>query len=963
MERRDFLRNTIGAAGGAAVFGSITAPVPAGAGVLADSVRVVKTVTTSQAGGLYTPNRSPLRATPFLRLPPGSITPKGWIRHQLDLQVNGLNGRMPEVSDYLRYETCGWVDPAKNAWEELPYWLRGFGDLGYVTGDQRVLNLTRRWVDGIIATQQPDGWFGPRALRTSLEGGPDFWPHMPLLNVLRSFQEYTGDSRVIPFMTGYFRFQNGQPPVVFSRSWAALRWGDNIDSVFWLYNRTGEAWLLDLVRKIHAGSADYTGGIPNWHNVNLAQGFREPAEFGLLAGEARFRDATYRNYDTIMRSYGQFSGGGFAGDENVRTGHDDPRQGFETCGIVEFMHSHQMLTHITGDPVWADRCEELAFNSLPAALDPAQKGVLYIVTANGVQLDRRAKTRGQFQNDWGMQAYMPGVHNYRCCPHNYGMGWPYYAEELWLATFDNGLCASMYGPSSVRARVGNGTNVTIEQSTGYPFDETISLRVTTPSPVAFPLYLRVPGWSGAVSLQVNGAAVPVQAAPPCYIVLERTWNTGDTVTLRLPMRAAVRVWTANHGSLSLNHGPLAFSLDIGEDWRRFAGTGDWPEYEVFPLSAWNYGLVLPATDPASAVTVQRTPGAPAGNPFTHETAPIRLRVQARRIPNWKTDDEGVVTPLQDSPVRSAEPVETVTLIPMGAARLRITSFPRIGDGHDWQPEGVWFRIQNRNSGKVLGVDQMSTADSARVVQYADSGTADHLWMLVPDADGYFRVRNRNSGKVLGVDQMSTADGARVVQYADNGTADHLWQPVDTGDGHLKLRNRNSGKILGVDGMSTADSAQVIQHADNGTPDLLWRLVPDGQVKILNRNSGKVLGVDGMSTADSAQVVQYRDSGTADHLWTFVPDTGGYFRIRNHNSGKVLGVDQMSTADSARVVQYADNGTADHLWRLRYDAGEYFRVQNKNSGKVLGVDQMSTADSARVVQYADNGTADHLWRFA
>ncbi len=149
-----------------------------------------------------------------------------------------------------------------------------------------------------------------------------------------------------------------------------------------------------------------------------------------------------------MGSYGQFPGGGFAGDENARAGFGDPRQGFETCGIVEFMASHQLLGRITGDPVWADRCEDLAFNSLPAALDPDGKGVHYITSANSVDLDNTPKTQGQFQNGFAMQAYMPGVDQYRCCPHNYGMGWPYFTEELWLATPDNGLAAAMYAPSS-----------------------------------------------------------------------------------------------------------------------------------------------------------------------------------------------------------------------------------------------------------------------------------------------------------------------------------------------------------------------------------------------------------------------------------------------------------------------------------------------------------------------------------
>ena len=141
------------------------------------------------------------------------------------------------------------------------------------------------------------------------------------------------------------------PPPQLHGGWGDLRYSDYLDSVFWLYNRTGDAWLLDLARKMHQNSADYTSGIPNWHNVNLAQGFREPAEFGELAKDPNFLQATERDYADLMRLYGQFPGGGFAGDENCRPGYRDPRQGFETCGIVEFMHSFEDLTRITGNPL------------------------------------------------------------------------------------------------------------------------------------------------------------------------------------------------------------------------------------------------------------------------------------------------------------------------------------------------------------------------------------------------------------------------------------------------------------------------------------------------------------------------------------------------------------------------------------------------------------------------------------
>ncbi|MFB0614740.1 RICIN domain-containing protein [Streptomyces sp. AGS-58] len=937
ISRREVIRGGAAVAG-AAVLGPVTA-------------RPAAAATTPW----YPANRAPLQPSAFLRLPPGAVRARGWLATQLARQADGLCGHYPETSHFLRYEDTGWIHAGLDGWEEVPYWLRGFVDMAYVTGDAAALATASTWMDGVLANQAADGYFGPSRLRTSLAGHVDLWPHMPMLHALRSFAEYSGDSRVVPFLTRYFAYVHAQPAAVFSDGWGTWRWGDTIDVVYWLYNRTGDAFLLDLVRKIHANSARWADGVVNGHNVNFAQGFREPAQYWVLSADAADRSATYRDYATMQDAYGRFPGGGFAGDETVRAGCGDPRQGFETCGIVEYMLSHEILTRITGDPVWGDRTEELAFNTLPAALDPEGRATHYITSANSVDLDNSAKTRGQFANGWAMQSYRAGVDQYRCCPHNYGMGWPYYTEEMWLATADAGLCAALYGPSTVTAEVGDGTRVTLTETTGYPFDDTLVFTLSLPAPVAFPLVFRIPGWCGAPDLRVGATAV--SAGPgPRYVMVNRTWDNGDTVTLRLPMQPRVKAWPSQRNAVSVDYGPLGFSLAVTENWVRTGGSARFPEYDVHAGSAWNYGLT-----PHQELSVST--GGSVDDPFTTAGAPVRITAQAQRIDAWRADSQNVVTPLQDGPVASSAPVEQVTLIPMGAARLRITSFPQTGGSRQWQSgTGAAFRIQNRNSGKVLGVDRMSTADSADVVQYGDNGTADHLWYLLGAGDGYYKVQNANSGRLLAVDRMSTEDSARVVQYEDNGTDDHLWQPLDSGNGHVRLRNRNSGKVLGVAGMSTADSARAAQFTDDGGADHDWRFVPDGRVGIENVNSGRLLAVDRMSTEDSARVVQYEDNGTPDHLWTFLPDADGWFRVRNVNSGKVLGVAGMSTADSAQVVQFTDNGTDDHLWRLVHDADGAFRIRNRNSGKVLAVHDASTDNSANVEQFQDNGTPDHLWRF-
>jgi hypothetical protein len=625
-------------------------------------------------------------------LPIGAITPKGWLRHQLELEALGLTGHLQEISKWCKFESNAWASAkgeGHSGWEELPYWLKGYGDLGYVLKDESIIAGSRKWIDAVLASQDADGWFGPRSLKTSLKGKPDLWPHMVMCNVLQSFYEYSGDERVLPFLTKYFKWLSALPPESFGEGyWPKVRAGDSLETIYWLYNRTGDDWLLDLAKNIHDHMQDWTSGVHDWHNVNIAQGFREPGVYFLQARNEKFLRAAENNYRTVMDLYGQFPGGGFAGDENCRPGYTDPRQGFETCGIVEFMHSFEMLTRISGNAVWADRCEEIAFNSLPAAMTPDLKALHYLTCPNQVQLDKNNKSPA-IQNKGTMFSYSPSE-VYRCCQHNVSHGWPYYAEELWLATGDGGLCSSLYAASEVSAKVGDGATVKISEETDYPFGDSMKFTLSSDEPVKFPLYLRVPRWCTNASVKINGKSVYLKAKALSYIAIEQTWNNGDTVSLQLPMRISVRRWERNNNAASVEYGPLTFSLKIGEKWSRYGGNDAWPESEVFPTTAWNYGLVFDADDAAASFKVLPKVWPPPDQPFTPDNAPLEIHAKAKRIRAWKTDSLGLVGKLQPSPIKSDDPVETITLIPMGAARLRITAFPVIGrgkDAHVWKAEG------------------------------------------------------------------------------------------------------------------------------------------------------------------------------------------------------------------------------------------------------------------------------------
>jgi hypothetical protein len=264
-----------------------------------------------------------------------------------------------------------------------------------------------------------------------------------------------------------------------------------------------------------------------------------------------------------------------------------------------------------------------------------------------------------------------------------------------MATPDNGLAAQLYTAGTVTAKVSDGTQVQLVMDTHYPFDDVIHITVKSSKKVSFPLYLRIPSWSSFHSegdVLVNGKKISITPQPGAYIKLNGTWHNGDQVQLRLPMLVTLREWPRNKNSVSVQYGPLTFSLKIKEQyvpkdsrayvqgdskWQESADTKAWPAYEIYPASPWNYGLLADRSKLNTLFTVKKKAWPKDNDPFTINTVPIEIEASGKQIPSWTIDQYGLCSVLPQSPVQTDGPLVKLTLVPMGAARVRISAFPEV----------------------------------------------------------------------------------------------------------------------------------------------------------------------------------------------------------------------------------------------------------------------------------------------
>jgi hypothetical protein len=636
-------------------------------------------------------------------LPPGAVRPEGWLRGYLQKQAAELGSNLPEVA--WPFTRAYWAEEQEAEtwwpWEQKAYWIDGATRLGILLRDDKLLAKAGVPLQYTLAHIDTAGYIGPEFFRAPNE---DYhrWPHNVFFRALSA----TADGPELPagitsdqIVSAMHRHYLADP----APYGTPIRNVTNVENMMWVYEKTGDKELVEKAEKawreyLTVAADPYRGDLAtirvlqdtpiNAHGETYAETAKQPAILYMYTGKEEYLQfalaAQRRIFDHHMLIDGIPSTSEFFRTTTSLDSH-------ETCDISDHTWSWGYLLMATGDAVWADRVERACFNAAPGAIKNDWKAVQYfscpnqfLATLNSDHNDAEFKERGG-----RMMAYQPNPgQKTACCGGNVHRIFPNYVIRMWMKSNDGGLAAVMYGPSTLNTTIGpNRQPIQITQTTHYPFDEQVKLTIQSSRAVSFPLSLRVPRWCDNPRLTLNGVAVPVTRTTRGFVMLQRTFQPGDVVTLTLPMKLALTRWPQE--GIALERGPLVYSLPIKEIWTtkvepKFT-TAEFPSWEARPGSPWNYGLALNEANLEREVTVEKTPLPPDHLPDPWENTPITLHLPARRIADWELQsnpdnpDQKFTPCLPDVADRGAGAIERISLVPYGSTQLRVTIFPALRD--------------------------------------------------------------------------------------------------------------------------------------------------------------------------------------------------------------------------------------------------------------------------------------------
>lgn len=598
---------------------------------------------------------------------PKEIKPHGWIKKQLEIQLNGLGGNLDKVWPDVR--DSAWVGGNCEGWERVPYWLDGFIPMAYLLQNEDAITRAKRYVNAILDRQQEDGWICPCTLEEREKY--DLWSYFLIGKVLAQYCEFFEDARAEDAlrraMKCLFELLKAEKVKLFG--WGKFRYYECMIPLRYLYDKKAEGWILEFGELLCAQGEDYdkykdawTRPLFKWtqytHIVNLCMRFKQWAVVGKLLDRPVAEEA--EEYWQLLEKYNGMPVGVFYGDECL--GGKLNNHGAELCSVVELMYSCELLYAITGDPVWADRLEKMAFNALPATISDDMWTHQYVQMTNQISCIR-FPGKSIFRTN-GREAHMFGLEpEFGCCTANHVQGWPKLVTSNFLHAEDGVRIMSLL-PSELSTEI-DGVPLRVRIDTEYPFRFTAKVQITAEQKLHTAIHIRVPAFAKSCTLDGKPQYGP-------EIVICRDFDGTSEFEIRLTdkPRMVERPYSLN----CVEYGPFVFALPIEAEYKMYEYVrkdverkAPYCDYELYPKSEWRYAFA------DSVFSVEETEGSDV--PFDSHAPRLKIKSHLCRI-NWEHaegfEHVSAVAPRSAIAIGAAE---EISLIPYGCAKLRMTEMP------------------------------------------------------------------------------------------------------------------------------------------------------------------------------------------------------------------------------------------------------------------------------------------------
>jgi DUF1680 family protein len=413
------------------------------------------------------------------------------------------------------------------------------------TGKKEFLHIMEKYVELI------DSVFGLE--EGKIKGYPG---HEEIELALVKLFDVTNNQKHIK-LAQYFIEQRGQQPIYFIEEMekrktidTAPTWNDDKHINFGLGYEYQQAHKPVRQQKEAVG-----------HAVRAMYLYIAMADLAAKTGDRSLKETCEILWDDVVKHkmYITAGVGSAVNGEAFTCNHDLPndRMYCETCASVGLAFWANRMLRLDPNRKYADVLEQAIYNGTLSGMDLDGKRFFYVnpLEVNPFQKNRKDQEHVKTERQkWFFCA---------CCPPNLARMIASVEDNVYTQTEDT-LYTHLYIAGKVQT-VLSGRNVELTQSHNYPWEGDISVTVNVEDPVKFKLALRIPGWCKTVSAKVNGNTVSVEELDKGYLIVDRIWQTGDTVTLDLDMEIlrmrSNPLVSMNQCQIALQRGPIVYCIE------------------------------------------------------------------------------------------------------------------------------------------------------------------------------------------------------------------------------------------------------------------------------------------------------------------------------------------------------------------------------------------------------------------